>query len=357
MINSSIPAKKILPMLKVLGCAAAFAVLPLSQAAYQSQIRATVDDLAVTFPDVQPMMVRGRVMVPVRGIFEHMNAQVEWDDQTQMVTATRGLDTVKLPLNSRIGMVNGMQVTLDSPAMLRYGRAMVPLRFISEAMKASVDWNAYTRTVEVRTGIASQTPPLQADYTYARLNAGTVIPFSTLQKLTSNESRAGDTFKASLETNGDRDYQGIPNGSILEGHVEVARAKIGDEPGVLGLAFDRIRMPNGTSTPIEGALIGLDSKSVSTENGRITAKAAGKKDSLKYVGYGAGAGVLVSLLTKSNLLTSTLIGSALGLLFGEIQKDPSKSRDVTLDTGSKFGVRLTENSAFKVPIELSAKKN
>jgi hypothetical protein len=116
-------------------------------------------------------------------------------------------------------------------------------------------------------------------------------------------------------------------------------------------------MPNGSAVPIEGALIGLDSKSVSNEDGRLVAKSAAKNDNLKYVGYGAGAGALVSILTKSNFLTSTLIGSALGLLLGEIQKNPSKSRDVTLDSGSKFGVRLTETTAFRVPNDITMFSN
>jgi hypothetical protein len=37
-------------------------------------IRATVDMVAVDFVDAQPMMINDRVMVPVRGVFEHMKA-------------------------------------------------------------------------------------------------------------------------------------------------------------------------------------------------------------------------------------------------------------------------------------------
>lgn len=47
--------------------------------------------------------------------------------------------------------------------------------------------------------------------------------------------------------------------------------------------------------------------------------------------------------SKGHVLTGTLIGAALGLLGGELQKNPQKSRDVTLDKDMKFGVRLTED--------------
>jgi hypothetical protein len=38
-----------------------------------------------------------------------------------------------------------------------------------------------------------------------------------------------------------------------------------------------------------------------------------------------------------------LIGGALGYLLGEIEKDRSKARDVVLDPGTRFGVRLTND--------------
>lgn len=221
---------------------------------------------------------------------------------------------------------------------------MVPLRFVSEAMGASVDWIASTRTVEINTmGVNSSrnTSPI------VRLDTGTVIPFQLNQRLSSNGSSVGDKFSAMLDTSGTSDYQGMTSGAILEGHIDAARAKTGDTPGVLGLAFDRIRMPDGQIYKVYGSLIGLDAKSVENDNGRLVAKPGAAKNDLKYVGYGAGAGALVSIITKGNLLSNTLIGGALGFLFGEIKKDPSKARDVTLESGTKFGARLTRDMSFR----------
>lgn len=189
--------------------------------------------------------------------------------------------------------------------------------------------------------------PYPATYSSMRLDAGTVLPFSLNQKLSSNGSEVGDRFTANLDTSNYSNYEGMANGAVLEGHVDMARAKTGKTPGVLGLAFDRIRMPDGKTYPIYGSLIGLDSKSVSNDNGRLTAKPGSKSNNLKWVGYGAGAGALVSILTKGNLLSNTLIGGALGYLYGEIQRDPSKARNVTSNAGTKFGVRLTRDLAFR----------
>ncbi len=198
--------------------------------------------------------------------------------------------------------------------------------------------------------------PTLAGYTPMRMSVGTVLPFSLNQKLSSNESSVGDRFTANLETSEYSNYQGMPYGAVLEGHVDVVRAKSGKTPGVLGLAFDRIRMPNGQTINIQGTLIGLDSKSVVNDNGRIVARAGAKNDNLKWVGYGAGGGALLSVLTKGNLLTNTLIGGALGYLYGEIQKDPSKARNVTTDVGTKFGVRLTRELAFQSAVSNSSRR-
>jgi hypothetical protein len=544
----------------------ALAALSLVGVASAQDIRATVDNNLVSFPDVQPIMSDGRVMVPVRGVFEHMNANVVWDADTHTVVAQRGNDTIRLRVNAYSATINDRHVSLDTPAAIYNGRTMVPLRFLSEALGATVEWVAATRTVEIRTvgvfnalpinlgdsvvatdigsgfnatpaqrataspsmsgkqydlyasmrklwgdhttwtrllivgiandlsntdattarlmqnqteigdalnpyygnsagdkltsllrshisiagelvsaaktndsrdiaskkqqwyensdriadflstanpsnwsnremrdmmhehldltiqeveaemngdfsgsirkydqvrtqalkmadmmsaGIIKQFPakftgagyvtqPTSGSYTAMRMDSGTVIPFRLNQSLSSNESKVGDRYTAILDTTDGASYQGLSSGAILEGHVDVARAKTGTTPGVLGLAFDRIRMPGGKTYPVTGSLIGLDSGSVSNENGRLVAKPGAKND-LKYVGYGAGGGALVAILTKGNVITNALIGGALGFLYGEIQKSPSKARNVTLDSGSRFGVRLTNDFAFRVP--------
>ena len=109
----------------------------------------------------------------------------------------------------------------------------------------------------------------------------------------------------------------------------------------------RIRLPNGTTAPIDGALIGLDNKSVVEENGRLVARSEARNDNLKYVGYGAGAGLLLSILGKGDAITNALIGGALGFLFGEIQRSQQRPKDVNLETGSKFGVRLTNELSVR----------
>jgi hypothetical protein len=324
------------------------AMVVVSGAINAQTIRATVDGNAVPFLDVQPMMMNNRVMVPVRGVFEHLNADVMWSAANRTVTAQRGSDQITLPINSNLATVNGREVRLESPAMMSGGRVMVPLRFLSEALSAQVDWLSSSRTVAIVTSNAYTVNAPMAGYTMRRLDIGTVIPFNLIQKLGSGFSKKGDLFDAKLETSGLYSYEGLPMGSILQGHIDTAIPRDGETPGVLGLTFDQVKLPDGKAYKIFGSLISMDDKSTKIVEGRYIAKPGVKSDNLKYIGYGAGAGLLVSLLTEGRNLESTLIGSAIGLLFAQTQKDPKQVRDVVLESGSTVGVRLDREFTFHI---------
>lgn len=99
--------------------------------------------------DPAPFIQDGRTLVPLRGIFEALGAQIEWDGETQTVTATRGSRVIRLTIGAGAAQVNGEPVPLDVPALIRDGRTFVPLRFVSEALGAAVGWHQRTRTAVV----------------------------------------------------------------------------------------------------------------------------------------------------------------------------------------------------------------
>lgn len=99
--------------------------------------------------DQPPIMEQGRVMVPLRGIFEELGANVLYDSARRQIKATNDGRTVELTLGQRQAFIDGRQVWLDVPADTISGRTMVPLRFVSEAMGADVKWRAASKTVEI----------------------------------------------------------------------------------------------------------------------------------------------------------------------------------------------------------------
>lgn len=98
---------------------------------------------------VAPVVVQGRTLVPLRAIFESLGVTVSWDDASRTVTATKNGVVITLPVGKTEATKNGQPVTLDVPATIVDGSTMVPVRFVSESLGASVDWNATTRTVTI----------------------------------------------------------------------------------------------------------------------------------------------------------------------------------------------------------------
>ena len=98
-----------------------------------------LDDKNIEF-DVAPQIINERTMVPLRAIFEALGATVDWDEDTQKITATRNETTISLTIDDTTMYVNDNAVTLDTPACLIDGRTLVPVRAISEAFDIKVEW-------------------------------------------------------------------------------------------------------------------------------------------------------------------------------------------------------------------------
>ncbi len=93
--------------------------------------------------DVQPEMMNDRVMVPVRAIFEALGAVVNWDDDTQTITAVKGDNIVLMQIGNTKMFVNNKECEpLDAaPVLKNDSRTLVPVRAISEAFDYDVNWD------------------------------------------------------------------------------------------------------------------------------------------------------------------------------------------------------------------------
>jgi hypothetical protein len=110
-------------------------------------ITVNLDGNALAF-DVQPIIVNGRTLVPLRVNFEALGADVQWNEETQTVTAVKADTEVKLIIDGE-AYINGELTPLDVPARIVNDRTLVPLRFVSEAMGCQVDWIDAAQTVMI----------------------------------------------------------------------------------------------------------------------------------------------------------------------------------------------------------------
>lgn len=101
--------------------------------------------------DQEPVIQEGHTLVPVRGIFQALDAEVSWLPAGQKVIVNTANINVTMQIGKREYYVNGIKKKLDIAPQLIQGKTMVPARAVSEALGAEVDWDASTQTVIITT--------------------------------------------------------------------------------------------------------------------------------------------------------------------------------------------------------------
>ena len=81
-------------------------------------------------------------MLPIRFVAENLGAKVDWDEKDpDTVNITRGDTKIVITLGSDKAYVNGQEYILDSVAFAENDRTYLPVRAVSEALDAYVEWN------------------------------------------------------------------------------------------------------------------------------------------------------------------------------------------------------------------------
>ncbi|WP_410768238.1 family 10 glycosylhydrolase [Fontibacillus sp. BL9] len=86
-------------------------------------------------------------MVPLRVISEGLGAQVEWSAASRSATISKDGSVLVLGIGKKTAQVNGNSVPLEVSVENKDGRSMAPLRFVSEQLGLTVDWNQNSRTI------------------------------------------------------------------------------------------------------------------------------------------------------------------------------------------------------------------
>ena len=143
----------------------------------------SLDGTKVT-TDVAPFIdANSRTMVPVRFISEALDAEVEWNGNTRLVTVTKGATIINLTIGSNQIITNGKADTMDTAAIIVDGRTFVPVRFIAEALGLAVGWDGATQTV-ILTSAGSMD---RADAMYYGLwHASPIMPSGFAERLALN---------------------------------------------------------------------------------------------------------------------------------------------------------------------------
>lgn len=115
--------------------------------------------------DQEPVIVDSRTLVPMRAIFEALGCEVRWDADSKTVYAQKDLQYLSLTIGDDTLYTTKDTISLDVPAQIINNRTMVPLRAVSEALQATVSWDAATETVTVQSAAQGSYPYTVKTYT------------------------------------------------------------------------------------------------------------------------------------------------------------------------------------------------
>jgi len=100
---------------------------------------------------ISPVIINGRAMLPLRTISESLGMEVDYNSATNTVQLTaEGISATHGIGTSEI-ITNGVPSQFDTASIVVDSWTLVPARMIAEAASAEVDWDADSRTVTLTT--------------------------------------------------------------------------------------------------------------------------------------------------------------------------------------------------------------
>ncbi len=119
-----------------------------SQAKNPNEINIILDQNKLSLEQT-PVILNSRTMIPLRGFFEHIGANVDWNKKTRQVIIKNNDVEILLTVGNNYALVNGKIFKFDTASQIIEGRTFVPIRFVAESMGYAVDWDSKTRSVLV----------------------------------------------------------------------------------------------------------------------------------------------------------------------------------------------------------------
>ncbi|MBB6633940.1 copper amine oxidase N-terminal domain-containing protein [Cohnella thailandensis] len=143
--------KKLLVLLLV--AVVALTVTPANsntKAAAASGISVALDGINLSFADAKPFAdSQKRVLVPLRFVSEKLGTTVDYQEAAGSVAIKSDELDIQLVLGSQKATVNGVEKDLGTLPVLKNSRAYVPLRFVSEALGRRVVWDGANSTAHI----------------------------------------------------------------------------------------------------------------------------------------------------------------------------------------------------------------
>ena len=106
---------------------------------------------------LEPIILNDYTLVPARESFEKIGASVTWIKDTEQVQIVYKDMVVLMKINDNKATVNGQLFNMSIPPKLINSKTMIPVRFVSEAMGLTVNWDNNTRIINISEPIVQDT--------------------------------------------------------------------------------------------------------------------------------------------------------------------------------------------------------
>lgn len=252
--------------------------------------------------------------MPLRGIFESLGASVAYDQGT--INATSGTKTVQVKIGSNQAIVNTHAQYLDASPFIIGATTMVPLRFVSATLGASVDYDSATGTISIATAKEA-------------LPAGAALTAALNGDLNSGSAKVGQAVSMTVQPPYPTGGEPLA-GAIIYGRVIAAQAAGQGRNAKLELDVDSIKLAGSDK---KYPMVAKISK-IEVRQGSNVAKEAG----------GALGGMLIGNWIGKTLGTNA--GGAIGAIGSYMLTSNSKT-NFDVPVGSKVTMELTEALIIK----------
>lgn len=146
-------------------------VSPVQAATKSSDVSIILNGKEVTF-DVSPHLKEGRVLIPVRGVFEKLGLEVKWDQSKKTATIQNEEKTIVMKLGEKVVQVNGKDTKIDTSVSIKGNRLFIPVRFVSTTFGGNVKWVPASKIVHITTdSFDEETKALLAKLSGTELNS------------------------------------------------------------------------------------------------------------------------------------------------------------------------------------------
>ena len=103
---------------------------------------------------VSPIVKDGRTLAPARSLLEELGFKVKWEDKTRKVIAEKDNHKIELLIDNKYGnKYNGVEISVDVPAMILKDRTFIPVRVVAELLGFSIKWDNKNSTVVIKTDL------------------------------------------------------------------------------------------------------------------------------------------------------------------------------------------------------------